>query len=565
MKLARTLAVCCALALLLAAAPALGPVLPAGQALAATTYPPRAYLPFLRAAPNPVPAAPALSAINNGGAASYRVSWSTVAQASGYVLQEDDNSGFAHPTAVYSGGATQWQCTGRAPGTYYYRVQAMNSAGSSGWSATRSATVAASSSITPNDPSYSKQWALPKVGAPAAWPSSQGDGVIIAVVDTGVDLKHPDLAGKVLAGRHFYTDSGNTARQDTNVQDDNGHGTHCSGIAAAIGNNGTGVAGLAWKAQILPVKVLDSSGSGYNSDIAAGITWAVDHGARIISLSLGGAYSSGVLTSATDYAYSHGSLVVAAAGNCGDGNYAANGCPVQNPTIYPAANANVLGIAATDSNDARASFSETGSFVDLSAPGVQIYSTLWSKSGSTYGYESGTSMATPLVSGLAALVWSRNPSLTNAQVVSVLESTTTHLGASGRNDQYGYGRINASAAVAGAASGQLAGAPAGQEPGVTVASAQAAGAAALQAAATGRLAVRPGIILVRMKASADVSQAVASQVLQAYGAQAAGEVAGLGIQLLRVTPGAERQAAATLLANPNVEFAEPDYVMSAMR
>lgn len=299
--------------------------------------------------------------------------------------------------------------------------------------------------LTPNDPYYaSQQWNLPHINAPAAWDLTTGAASLtIAIIDTGVDLGHPDLSGKLVAGYDF-------ANNDSDPQDDQGHGSHVAGIAAAATNNGVGVAGVAWGARLMPVKVLDSSGSGYTSAIAQGITWAVDHGARILNLSLGGPNYSSTLADAVAYAYTHNVLVIAAAGN----EYLEG-----NPTSYPAAYPNVLAVAATTDQDSHASYSNTGFYVDISAPGGDptsssdtnprhwIYSTYWRGSGLSYAGSAGTSMAAPHVAGLAALIWSLHPDWTNDQVQQAITATAVDLGAPGRDDVFGYGRINAYAAV----------------------------------------------------------------------------------------------------------------------
>ncbi len=288
------------------------------------------------------------------------------------------------------------------------------------------------------------QWNLAKIQAPRAWDIITGSTPItIAIGDTGVDGTHPDLQAKMVAG---WDVQGNRAIAPNENSDDYGHGTHVAGIAAASTNNGLGVAGVSWGARIMPVKVL-VNGSGYDSDVAAGVIWAVEHGARIVNLSLGGTDLDQTLQDAVIYAYNQGALVIAAAGNCGAGCTLGN-TYYYNPVFYPAAYPNVIAVAATDSNDATAGFSEHGYFVDLAAPGVSVYSTY------RYGYYgpmSGTSMSTPHVAGLAALIWSANPGYTNAQVTYILTSTTDQVGAypydGGRNDHYGAGRINAAQAV----------------------------------------------------------------------------------------------------------------------
>ncbi len=293
--------------------------------------------------------------------------------------------------------------------------------------------------LTPNDPSYGSQWGLPQINAPAAWDITTGNNsVTIAIVDTGVDLDHPDLAAKIVAGYDFV-------EGDTIPQDLNGHGTHVAGIAAALTNNGGGVAGVSWGARIMPVRVLDANGSGYLEDVANGITWACSNGAKVINLSLGGPSNNATLENAVNNAHTAGCLIVAAAGNCGDSNYAANGCTYQNQPSYPGAYANAFAVAATTSTDTRAAFSTQGNQVDIAAPGQSIYSTDYND---TYGYLSGTSQAAPFVAGLAALVWSANPSLTVAQVRQVIETSAVDLGAAGKDQAFGWGRINAQAAVA---------------------------------------------------------------------------------------------------------------------
>lgn len=285
--------------------------------------------------------------------------------------------------------------------------------------------------LTPNDPYYSSyQWHLPKVGAPTAWDATTGSaGVTIAVVDSGVQANHPDLVGRVLAGYDFVNN-------DADPADDNGHGTAVAGVAAAKGNEGVGVAGAAWDVSVLPVKVMNSSGSGSYSAIASGITYAADRGAKIINLSLGGSASSSTLQNAVAYAWSKGCLVVAAAGNNASGT-----------AVYPAAYPNVVAVSATTQADTLASFSSYGSSVDLSAPGENI-TTSWINSG--YVTISGTSFSSPLTAGVAALALSRNPALSNTQLSSLLIGNTDDLGAAGYDIYFGSGRLNAAKVVAAA-------------------------------------------------------------------------------------------------------------------
>jgi subtilisin family serine protease len=286
--------------------------------------------------------------------------------------------------------------------------------------------------LTPNDPYYATaQWHLPKVSAPVAWDTTTGSAsVTIAVVDSGVEATHPDLAGRVLAGYDF-------ANNDSNPADDNGHGTAVAGVAAAQGNDGIGVAGAAWNVSILPVKTMNSSGSGSYSAIANGITYSADRGARIINLSLGGSSTSSTLQSAVSYAWNKGCVLIAAAGNNGTST-----------TVYPAAYPNVIAVSATTSADTMASFSSFGSFVDLSAPGQDITTAY---PGGSYVTISGTSFSSPLTAGVAALALSRNPALSNAQINSLLVSNADDLGATGYDIYFGAGRLNAARVVAAAA------------------------------------------------------------------------------------------------------------------
>jgi thermitase len=285
----------------------------------------------------------------------------------------------------------------------------------------------------PNDPSFSVQWGLSQIGAPAAWDVSHGSSApIVAIVDTGIDGTHPDLAGKVLPGWNFVSSIAIPADSDS---DDDGHGTHCAGIAAAVTNNGVGIAGLAPLARLLPVKVLDGSGTGTYEAVALGIRYAADHGARVINLSLGGTDPSVTLREAVNYAQDHGCLLPCATGNA-VGALSAYGI------MYPAQYA--LAVGATDSLDARASFSKYGPQISVVAPGQSVYSTL---PGGFYGSLSGTSMAAPHVSGLAALLWGACPLESNEQVRHVIESTAVDLGSPGWDQEFGYGRIDARAAI----------------------------------------------------------------------------------------------------------------------
>lgn len=278
--------------------------------------------------------------------------------------------------------------------------------------------------FTVSDPMVDQQYALAKMRVPDAWATAKGNGVIIAVVDTGVDFTHPDLAGKFVSrGRDFVNG-------DNDATDDHGHGTHVSGIAAAATDNRVGVAGVAWNAQVLPVKVLNANGSGDMATIASGIAWAADNGAKVINLSLGGSGGAAVLENAVNYAWNKGAVVVCAAGNTGSSS-----------PQYPAVYANCVSVSATDAADRLASFSTYGPGIDVAAPGHQILSTV---RGGRYESWSGTSMAAPNVSGVVALIWSAHPTWTNTQVRSALENSTDPIGAA---TYFGKGRVNAAKAV----------------------------------------------------------------------------------------------------------------------
>lgn len=284
-----------------------------------------------------------------------------------------------------------------------------------------------SASYTPNDPRYSEQWHLPSVSAPQAWDNTTGSAeVTIAVIDTGVDYNHQDLAGKCVAG-YNYVD------RNSDPMDDHGHGTHVAGIAAALGDNSTGVAGADWRARIMPIKVLDAQGSGYDSDVAAGIRYAADHGAEVVNMSLGSSSYSYTLAEAVNYAYNKGVTLVAAAGNDGSS------------VSYPAACDHVIAVGALDQGDNLAYFSNRGQALDLTAPGVSILSTV----PGGYGKMSGTSMASPLVAGCASLLLAAHPGYSPSQVEAALVEGATDLGSAGFDTDYGHGKVNALACVSG--------------------------------------------------------------------------------------------------------------------
>ncbi len=277
----------------------------------------------------------------------------------------------------------------------------------------------------PSDPSWSAQYGLVNIRAPQGWDYSTGStSVTIAILDTGVDLSHADLASKIVPGYDFVNG-------DSIPQDDNGHGTHAAGIAAAIGNNGVGVAGVSWGARIMPVKVLNAGGGGSFADAAAGIIWAADNGAQIINLSLGGTSPSRFCRTRSTMRMEEEFLLVAAAGND-------NGA-IRYPARYP----NVIAVGAVDSLNNRVGSSNYGSELDLVAPGVNIYSTVIGG----YGYNSGTSMSAPYVSGLAAILYGIPGNGSSALVTSQMESTALDLGSAGFDVYHGFGLIQMDSAL----------------------------------------------------------------------------------------------------------------------
>jgi subtilisin family serine protease len=314
--------------------------------------------------------------------------------------------------------------------------------------------------ITPNDNYYqARQWNLRQIGLPEAWVFTRGGAGPIAVIDTGVDLDHPDLGAKIWVNEGEIPGNGvdddengydddvhgwDFVNSDGYPDDDHGHGSHVAGIAAAHTNNGVGVAGVAWNSRIMVLKVLDQAGNGWWADVLEAMVYAADNGASVLNLSLGQEPGSPgdpsgppveAIQEAVFYARSRGCLLVAAAGNN-------NTQPA--PVMYPAASPGVLAVAATTDGDVPWSSSNRGPEVDVAAPGVDIFST--NKNGG-YTFLSGTSMATPHVSGLAALLWSFDSTLTADGVTQVITSTARDVHTSGWDERTGWGRIDAQAAV----------------------------------------------------------------------------------------------------------------------
>jgi thermitase len=282
-----------------------------------------------------------------------------------------------------------------------------------------------------NDPYIGSAWHIGKIGASTAWDSTQGGGITIAVLDTGVNAAHPDLKDRLVAGYNAYDN--NTVTSDLC-----GHGTAVAGTAAASTNNAMGVAGVAGAARIMPVRIAykDSTGAcpAYFSTIASGITWAADNGARIANVSYVGIAGSAAVKSAARYMKGKGGLVFISAGN---NNVDENVTPDDAFII----------VSSTDSADNKSSFSSWGSFVSLAAPGTGIWTT-----NNALGYSAwnGTSFASPVSAGVAGLMMAARPDLSAEQIEKLLFQTSVDLGAAGRDPVFGYGRVNAAAAVAAA-------------------------------------------------------------------------------------------------------------------
>jgi parallel beta-helix repeat protein len=303
--------------------------------------------------------------------------------------------------------------------------------------------------LVPNDPYFDIQWALNQsndcdIDAPDAWNISTGSSdIVIAVIDTGVDWEHEDLADNIwvntaetvngedtdansyiddIIGWDFYNG-------DNNPRDDHGHGTHCAGIIGAVGNNSTGISGVCWNISIMPLKALSSYGSGNADDLSEAIYYATNNGANIISMSWGGYYESLTIKSAIEYAYSNNVVLVAAAGNDNI-----------NSNTYPAAYDQVISVAATDKSHAKAYFSNWGSWIDIAAPGVDIWSTLPYNEYENY---SGTSMSCPFVAGIAGLILSKNSSLSNIQIKNILKTSANLINPMTSDHYIGMGCVNA--------------------------------------------------------------------------------------------------------------------------
>ena len=273
-------------------------------------------------------------------------------------------------------------------------------------------------------------WGVDKIDADLVHSEFTGAGVKVGIMDSGIDYNHPDLDDNYAGGYDFVND-------DSDPMDDEGHGTHCAGIVAAEDNDIGGV-GVAPDAELYALKIMDSNGDAYVSDIITGLEWAVNNELDIVSLSFGADYGSTSLQTACNAAYNSGLIIVAAAGN--DGTFFGSGDTVD----YPARYSSVIAVGAVDSYNVRPSWSSTGSTLELVAPGVSIYSTMM---GDTYGTESGTSQATPHVVGVAALVLEKNSTLTNVEVRELMQDTADDLDVAGKDNKYGYGLVDAEESV----------------------------------------------------------------------------------------------------------------------
>ena len=280
------------------------------------------------------------------------------------------------------------------------------------------------------DPLLDQQWGLTAISAPSVWKITRGAGITVAVIDSGSG-PHPDLDANLDAGRTIFGFIDSVGVLDI---DNAGHGSHVAGIIAAVANNAIGGSGVAPPSRILPLRVLDAQGSGDSKDVSKAVRFAVDSGAKVINLSLGGTTESTSLTAAIQYATDRNVLVVAAAGNGA----------ADSPPKWPGASDLTIAVTAVDRNNSVTSFDQRGDYIDLAAPGASILST----ASNDYKIQSGTSMAAAFVTGAAALLFAAQPSITAAQVRDILQRTATDIGAPGRDTTFGYGLINLVAAFA---------------------------------------------------------------------------------------------------------------------
>lgn len=309
---------------------------------------------------------------------------------------------------------------------------------------------------TPSDPDYSKQWHLSRANFPEVWGVTKGKGITVAVIDSGVDPDHPDLKANLLPMIDEVVAMGNKDvlnQQSYNNKDGHGHGTHVCGIVGAVANNGVGISGAAPEVTILPIKVTTSTGDADDATISKGIVDAVDKGARVINLSIGGPEPSPILLDALNYAFNKNVAVVIAAGNDG------------RAVNYPAAYAGVISVGAITPTEKIASYSSHGKQLVMVAPGggtpgrnegepiysttptYPVYITMFERKTNNYGLLAGTSMAAPLVTATAALLLTQEPGLTPAQMRTRLAATATEGGAPGYDEYYGFGVLDVAAAL----------------------------------------------------------------------------------------------------------------------
>ena len=299
------------------------------------------------------------------------------------------------------------------------------------------ADMAVSATYAPNDPDFSDatmSYGLEQVQALDAWDIVTGSQqIVIAVVDSGINAAHPEFAGRLVPGYNFIDED-----NPDDLNDESGHGTHVAGILAAALDNGQGVAGVCPNCRLMPIKVLNENNIGSWSQLAQGIIFAVDNGAHILNLSLGTPVSSDTLTYAIEYAIERGVVVIASAGN-----------NASDAPFFPAALRGVIGVGATTQEGERWAKSNFGDFIDLVAPGQVIYSTFNDLDNAYYGYTymNGTSMATPFVSGIAGLLLSIAPELDADEVLAALILGAEDLGPTGRDADFGFGRVNAMGAL----------------------------------------------------------------------------------------------------------------------
>jgi subtilisin family serine protease len=344
--------------------------------------------------------------------------------------------------------------------------------------------VRASSTATPNDPFYNQQWYLTRVDAEGAWQRvTSSPDVVVAVIDSGIDINHPDLKNNIWTNPHEIAGNGLDDDHNGFIDDVHGwdfvdnvpdpspkfepgwteagvsHGTMVAGIIAAEGNNGIGVTGVAWKTKIMPLRVLNDKGEGKTSSVIRAIDYAVNNGADIINLSFATLNYSAALQGAIDRAHQAGVIIVAAAGNDqlnGDG-YDTDKTPIYPACLDGTTGPNtVIGVAATDALDQKASFSSYGQCVDITAPGISFFNTITPGSNTLYpnreydGYWSGTSMAAPVVTGAIALVMQADPELSNQEVINLVLGSADNITL--LNPKYfgklGHGRLNIDRAVA---------------------------------------------------------------------------------------------------------------------